>query len=172
MEHHTRVSLDRDGEGVRDGVVDRDEFEVERTELLGLPFGHREGVRLDAVFLELRLDEREGQGRADQRDVIAQAKQVGNRANVVFVAVGEDNTHDVLQAVLDRREVRKDQVDAGLSLFGEENSAVDDKNLAVDLIRGHVATDLAESPDGDDSEGTGLELGWSENVNWHLFLFC
>ena len=69
---------DGDGEGVGDGVVDRDELAVERADALAVPLRHLEGVRADAVLLELGLDEREGQLGADQRDVRLLAEQVGD----------------------------------------------------------------------------------------------
>jgi hypothetical protein len=71
VQHGAALGLDGHGEGVRDRVIDRDEFEVERPESFLLPFLHLEGVRRDAVLLELRLDKREGEPRADQRDVLA-----------------------------------------------------------------------------------------------------
>src|SRR3712207_8880017 len=43
--------------------------------------------------------------RPDQRDVLAQPQQVGDRADVVLVPVGEDDGGDIGQAVLDHPEV-------------------------------------------------------------------
>ena len=44
-QHEAGRRADRDGERVGDGVVDRDELEVERGEPLALPLLHRQGVR-------------------------------------------------------------------------------------------------------------------------------
>ncbi|OEI67240.1 hypothetical protein Cus16_3142 [Curtobacterium sp. ER1/6] len=148
---------DRDGEGVRDGVVHGDELEVERAELLGLVLLHDERVGLDPVLLELRLDECERQGGADQGDVALELEQVRHGADVVLVPVGEHDAEDVVEAVPDRPEVGEDEVDARLVLLGEEHAGVDDEQLAVELVHGHVATDLAETPDGDHAEGAGFE---------------
>ncbi len=60
---------------------------------------------------------------------------------------------DVVEAVQDRREVRQDQVDAGLVHVGEQHAAVDDQQLAVVLEDGHVAADLAEAAQRDDPQG-------------------
>ena len=65
VQHDAGGGRDRDGERVRDRVVDGDELELERAELLGLALLDGERVRRDAVLLELRLDERERQRRAD-----------------------------------------------------------------------------------------------------------
>ena len=101
-DHHARRGADGDREGVRDGVVDRDELAVEGADALAVALGDLEGVRADAVLLELGLDEREGQLGADQRDVRLLAQQVGDAADVVLVAVREDDALDVVEAVPDR----------------------------------------------------------------------
>ena len=92
----------------------------------------------------------------------------GHRADVVFVTVREHDADDVVEAVPDGREVGEDQVDARLVLFGEEHAAVDDEDLAVDLEDGHVATDLAETADGDDAQGARFEGGWIGDEVGHV----
>jgi hypothetical protein len=159
VQHAARLGLDGDGQRVRDGVVDGHELELERPEALAVALLHLERVRLDPVLLELRLDEGEREAGADQRDVLLQLEEVRHRADVVLVAVREDDAHDVVEAVRDGGEVGEDQVDARLVLLGEEHAAVDDEDLAVDLERGHVAPDLAQAADGRDAQGAGLEGG-------------
>ncbi|MBG9887153.1 hypothetical protein ABE10_11550, partial [Bacillus toyonensis] len=60
-QHESGLRPDRDGQSVGDGMVDRHELEVERADLLALPLGDRQGEGLDAMLLELRLHQREGQ---------------------------------------------------------------------------------------------------------------
>ena len=122
-------------------------------------------VGVDPVLAQLRLDQREGEPRADQRDVAAQPQQVRDGADVVLVPVGEDDGVDVVEPVLDRPEVGQDQVDAGLLGLGEQHAAVDDQQPAVELEDGHVAADLAEPAQRHDPQaaapaaaGGGLEL--------------
>ena len=50
-----------------------------------------------------------------------------NGADVVLVAVGEDDGLDVVEPIANVVEVRQDQVDAWLVVLGEEHSAVDDQ---------------------------------------------
>ena len=157
-DHHARGGADGDGERVGDRVVDRDELAVEGADALALALLDLEGVRADAVLLELRLDQREGQLGADQRDVRLLAQQVRDGADVVLVAVREDDAVDVVEAVPDGREVGQDQVDAGLVLLGEEHAAVDDEQLAAVLEDGHVAADLAETAERGDPQGALREL--------------
>ncbi|CAB4900696.1 unannotated protein [freshwater metagenome] len=59
VQHRAGRRADGHGERVRDGVVDRDELEIERAELFARAFAHRQGVGRNAVFLELRLNEGE-----------------------------------------------------------------------------------------------------------------
>ena len=70
VEHGARWGAHEDGERVGDRVVDGDELEVEgRLELIALALLDGERDRRDAVLLELGLEERERQLRADEGDV-------------------------------------------------------------------------------------------------------
>lgn len=154
VDHHARGRADGDGQRVRDGVVDRDELAVERADALAVALGDFEGVRADAVLLELCLDQREGQLGADQRDVLLQPEQEGDATDVVLVAVREHDAVDVVEAVPEGGEVRQDQVDSGLLLLGEEDAAVDDEQSAVVFEDRHVPADLTETAEWGDAQAT------------------
>ncbi len=163
VDHQAGGRADRDGQGVRDGVVDGDELAVEGADALAVPLRHLKGVGADAVLLELGLDEGEGQLGADQRDVRLLAQEEGDAADVVLVAVGEDDALDVVEAVPDGREVRQDQVDSGLLLLREEHSAVDDQQAAAVLEDRHVSADFAEAAQrGDPQAAFGERRGRAE----------
>ena len=119
------------------------------------------------MLLELRLDERERQAGADEGDVALELQQVRNRADVVFVTVRQDEPDDVVEARLDRLEIRQDQVDTRLVLLGEEHAAVDDEELALVLEDGHVAADLAETAEGEDAQGALFEGRGFVDVRGH-----
>src|SRR5690606_21670897 len=108
--------------------------------------------RFDAVLGELGLQQRQRQLRADEGDVAPLAEQVRDRADVVLVAVREDDRLDVAEAVPDVVEVGQDQVDAGLLGLGEQHAAVDDEQPAAVLEHGHVAADLPEPAEGDEAQ--------------------
>jgi hypothetical protein len=112
------------------------------------------------VLLELRLDQRERQLGADQRDVGASPQQVGNRADVVLVTVGQHDGEHVVEPLGDVGEVGQDQVDAGLVVLGEQHPAVDDQQLAVELEDGHVASDLTEPAQWDDAQSSLRQRRW------------
>src|SRR5699024_8741865 len=114
---------DEHGQGVGDRVVDGDELEVEGPELVEVVFGHHTRDGLDPVFFELGLDERDRQLRTEDRDVALAAQQIGNGTDVVLVAVGEDESDEVVETVVEGGEVGEDEDDAGQGLFGEEHSA-------------------------------------------------
>ena len=166
VQHGARTGADEHGQGVGDRVVDGDEFQVEGPELVGFVLAHHAGDGLaQAVLLELRLHQRQGQRRAEDGDVLAALEQVGHRADVVFVTVGEDQADDVVHPVVEVAEVRQDEVDAGLLLFGEEDTAVDDEQLAAVLEDGHVPADLAEAAEGDDAHRLGVCLRWVAGID-------
>ncbi len=160
VQHQPGLGADGDREAVRDGVVDRDELEVEHPELAALPLGDLDGDRGDLVLLELRGEERQRQLRADHGDVGPLAQQVRHAADVVLVAVREDDRLDLVEPVPDPGEVRQDHVDPGLVLLGEEHPAVDDEQLAVVLEDRHVAADLAEAAERDDAQGALRQRRW------------
>lgn len=111
--------LDVDGQGVRDGVGDVDEFEVEGAHLELLTAGNLNLGGVLVVFLALGVHEGEGQLGADQRDVRTQLEQVGHAADVVLVAVGEHQGVDLVETVLDVAEIGRMRSTPGCSSSGK-----------------------------------------------------
>ena len=103
----------------------------------------------ELVLVELRADHPDRQQAAvDHRRLAELAQHVGQGADVVLVAVGEDDRLDVVDAVAQVGEVGKDEVDAE-HLGGREHQAgVDDDDAAVVLDHGHVLADLPSPPRG------------------------
>lgn len=126
-------------------MIDREEFQAE-----GTLSEHAAGFDLDQgrgdpIFGELRSQEGQRQLRADDRNVRSLPQQIRHGADVVFVTVGEHDCHDVAEAITQVTPIGKYHVHTGLMLLGEENTTVDDQNLAVTLENGHVAADFPES---------------------------
>ena len=68
---------------------------------------------------------------------------------MILVPVGQNNSDDVVEPVTKIAEIGQNHVDARLVLFGEQHSAVNNEQLAVDLKDGHVATNLADAAERD-----------------------
>jgi hypothetical protein len=97
------------------------------------------------MLAQLCIQQSKRQPGSDQLQVTALAKQVRNRADVVFMTMGQYEGVDGVESAPDRLEVGQDQVDAGMVVFWEEHSTVDDEQPAGVLEDRHVAADLAEA---------------------------
>ena len=148
---------DRDGERVGDRVVDGDELAVERAELLGLALLR---PRACSGLIRCSCSLPSISARVSREPISGMsgflAQQVRHRADVVLVAVGQDDRLDVVPAVPEVAEVRQDQVDAGLLGVGEQHAAVDDEQPAAVLEDRHVAADLAEAAERDDPQSPSV----------------
>jgi hypothetical protein len=140
-------------------VVDGDELAVERSE--GAPFSFADLDRPggDVVFLELGLDEGEGQLGTDQGDVLPFLQQVRNCTDVVLVAVRQHDSVDQLKAVPDPGEVRQDHVHTWLVLFREQDPAVNYEEPTGVFENRHVAADLTQPAQRHDAQAAMRQLG-------------
>ena len=118
----------------------------------------------ELVLVELGADHADRQQAAvDHRRHADLAQHVGQRADVVLVAVGEDDRLDVVGAVAQVGEVGQDEVDPE-HLGGREHQAgVDDDDPAVVLDDGHVLADLPQP-----AERQHAELAWHELLSSRL----
>ena len=106
---------------------------------------------VELVLFELRFEERERHGRAVHR-AIEEGHQVRHGADVIFVAVREDEGLDLGAAGLDEGHVRNDQIDAELVGIGEHHAGVDEDRRVLPRHRHHVHAELAEASQWDDLE--------------------
>jgi hypothetical protein len=106
-----------------------------------------------AVLVQLRLDQPEREpGRPDLGDTHL-AHQVGQGADVVLVAVGEDDRPDRACPLAQIREVGQDEVDAEVLVARERQPGVHDDDVVAALVDGHVLADLAQAAKGHDPAG-------------------
>jgi|GEM_PF-4372596 len=134
----TRECVNADGEDGKDAEVeaaageDFDEF----------------GVVEEAMLFELAFDVGEGELGAVDGDVEV-GEDPGEAADVVLVAVGEDDAAD-FGAVLDEvGDVRDDDVDAEELFFGEHEAGVDHDDVVAVVECEAVHAELAESAERD-----------------------
>ena len=136
---------DCESERIGDRVIDREEFDIELSELKAFAFLDDGGVTLDAMLAELGLEQSQGELRTVDRDAGRITQQIRHGTNVILMAVGQHHCHDIIKTIGDRREVRQDQIDTRLGILREQHAAVDNKQLAREFEDGHIATDLAET---------------------------
>ncbi len=99
MDDRADVGRQREGQSIRDGVVDVDGLDVELAEFEPVArFDLMELCALqEAVFLEFSLDEADGKRRAVDR-LVDHPQEVREAADVVLVTVGDDDTFDPVLA--------------------------------------------------------------------------
>ena len=79
------------------------------------------------------------------------AQQIGQPADVILVAVRDDDARDLVRVVAQIGEVRQDQVDAQHVELGEHDARVDHQDLVLDLEEHHVLADFAQPAERDDA---------------------
>ena len=96
-------------------------------------------------------DERQGQGRAvhGHRHLPQEVRQ---GADVILVAVREDDGAEPLAPAAHVREIGNDVIDAGQLVVREHEPAVDRDQVLAGLDQHHVEADLAETSEGDQSD--------------------
>ena len=112
------------------------------------------GVVEQSVLVELVFDVGERELGAPDGDVEF-GEHPGQRADVVFVAVGEDDSANALAVFGEIGNVGDDDVDAEEFGFGEHESGIDDDDV-VSPANGHaVHAELAEAAEGNDLQFSG-----------------
>ena len=102
------------------------------------------------MVAQLRANERERERRPDDRHVEL-AQQIGNAADVIFVAVRYEHRTKLVDAFADVREVVDDDVDAEHLVVGKHQPAVDRDQIVGRLDDRHVAPDLAATAERNDA---------------------
>ena len=150
---HALRRVERGGEAVRHGVGDRDELDVERTDLAALAVGDRDevGVAEQPGLLDAVLGQPEGERRAVDRERQL-AEQVREATDVVLVAVGGDAADHAVGVLPQPGEVREDEVDTEVLELGEHEPAVEHQQLVLALEDHAVAADLAEAAEEGDGD--------------------
>ena len=144
------AGVDGEGHGVGDGVVHMDELYLEFACPDGLARLHGDelGGAHQPVLLQLQLDKPRREFRAvdGQVDLL---EHIGDGADVILVAVGDEQTPQTAAVLHQIRHVGDDAVDAVHVVAGECHAAVHHDDPAV-LIGGHVLADLVQTAKRDD----------------------
>ena len=117
------------------------------------------------MFLQLPFQQAQGEGRAIDGHRPA-AQEVGQRPDVVLVAVGEQHRLQLIGEGLQVGEVRHDGVDARLVVGRKQLAAVHQEEAAGGVHHQGVHAELAKTADGDQAEfvrsgglGPGFKFG-------------
>jgi hypothetical protein len=143
VQHRETRRFDPDRGGVRHGVGDAEERDRERARLDPLASLRLEEARGLPRLLEAPAGERQRERKAVDRSVTP-LREERQRSHVILVAVREDDRVDVY--VPERREVRRDPVDARERLVRKRDSDVDEEVRPAAGKPEHVAAELAQPP--------------------------
>jgi hypothetical protein len=147
------------------------QLEVKRAGLDDLAVGDVLDVDLarELVLVELGARHRHRQRSAvDRRRVVHAelAQQEGQAAEVVLVAVRDDDRLDVRDAAAQVGEVGQDEVDAHHLGRGEAQADVDEDDAVLVLDDGHVLADLPQAAEGKDAQRSGTQPEAAEDRGW------
>ena len=82
--------------------------------------------------------------------------KLGERADVVFVRVSDDDSNQILLRLLDKAEIRHDEIDAGQVVAGERHAKIDHQPLAgvcgPVAVKGAIHADLAQAAERGEHE--------------------
>ena len=110
------------------------------------------GAAGEVELLQLVADQADGQFGAVDRQVQL-LQQIGDAADVVLVAVGDEQAPDLVLILQHKGEVGDDHVDAVHLAVGKDQAAVDDDHIAAALIDGHVLAHFAKAAQRIDVDG-------------------
>ena len=129
-------------------------LKIERTDLQLVASLDLNQSRIDAMLLALGFDESQRELGTDQRNIRTKLQQIRHATDMILVAVGEHQSIDLVETILDVMEVRQDQINARLLLFREKHTAVDEQQMAVVFDHVHVTADFTKTAKGHDAHGT------------------
>ena len=108
----------------------------------------------DAELRKLALDKAKRQlAREDGHLIVEVLQQIRKRTGVVLVAVGDDDTAELLLVFKNVGVVRKHQVDTGLGVVGEHEASVDEHHVVAALEDRHVLADAVKAAERNDLQG-------------------
>ena len=145
VDQHALRRVQRHGDAVGDAVGDADELDLERADRH--PVAGHDGAcsrpEFEPVLVDLVLDQRQREGGAQHRPVDAR-QHVRHAADVVLVAVGEDQRRHAAAALVEVVERRDDQIDARQIGLREHRAGVDEEGGLPTRHGQHVQAELAQ----------------------------
>ena len=150
VEHNADGGVDGKRDAVHQRVSDSDGHDAERPKgetATGKDFDEL-GVVEKAMLIELAFNVGQGElGAVDGH--VEVGKDPGQAADVVLVAVGEDDAADLVAVFNQVGDVWHDDVDAEQLFFGEHEAGVDDEDVVAEAKCEAVHAELTESAERD-----------------------
>src|SRR5690606_4938620 len=104
---------------------------------------------IHASLFQLALNETDGQWCCVNGDFLALTLQLRNQvwqcADMILMAVRNENAAEVPQAIKHEGDVRNDQVDTALRFFRELAAGIEQQQVVATLDGGHILTDLTNT---------------------------
>ncbi len=169
VQHAAHGGLHVQRAGFDDRVRDAHRLDSERTDSIlaaSVRFTQIELARRELMFQETPLGDLERVRRSPNRQ-LELGEQVGKRAQMVFVAVGQKDSVQALTLREKPAEVRMPNVDAHV-VVGEGSAAIDDHDAAGLLEREAVHADLPQPRGGRFESDRALNLG--KIARWEAWL--
>ena len=138
--------MDGEGDAVDERVRDADGHDGEGADGEAAAGQHLDqvGVFEEAMLFELAFDVGEGElGAVDGH--VELGEDPGQAADVVFVAVGEEDCADLVAVLDEVADVGDDDVDAEELFFRKHQAGVDDDNVVAVLDHHAVHAELAQT---------------------------
>ncbi len=154
VDDHAERRSNRQGHAIHGTVRHGDEFNLvgaDFNEAAREHFAERRGLQ-QSRFVEAFFYQCQRETRSVHRNIQI-AQDVGQRANVIFVAVRQHNGPDVRAILLQIRDIRNHQIDAQKFRFGEHHARVDDDDVVTEPQRHHVHAEFAEAAERNGGEG-------------------
>ena len=111
--------------------------------------GDELGLVQQTVFLQLQLDEA-GAHAGGVNGGVDRPQDIGQSADVVLVAMGDEDAPNLVLVLDEVADVGDDHVDAVHIVIGEAHAAVHHHDVVAVLKDGHVLADLVETAQRDD----------------------
>lgn len=168
MHQHPLRRVQGQGAGVGDAMRDGNPFGLDLpvTDLHPAVVPHRaQQAGIQAMLAELAFHQPQGEGRSVHGHRPA-AQEVGQRPDVILVAVGEQDGLEPIREGFEVGEVRHDGIDARLIIRRKELAAIHKEEAAGAVHDQRVHAELPQASDGDEPQlvgggsfGPGFEFG-------------
>lgn len=103
----------------------------------------------NTVLIELAFRQSEREARSVDRN-IELLQDVRQRAEMIFVSMGEDDRGDFVAILFEDLEIRNADIDSVDALFGKPHAGVDDDHLVAIAQQRAIHPKLADAAEGDD----------------------